>query len=214
MGLVSARAIALGATMACASCAPVIRAEGQVLNPLARSEPLLDLVLVRPRMPEQMAVYDSLDVPSSRYLPLAAAGRVRGPDEVDIYVQIWHPWRELADLREYVATLSADGGRPVAAESIGAIEVAARREQPLRQARSVMRVPLQARGWGARRIPGRTMGSIENDLWRGRARIRFHGDTLITRRTRTLTLELRNVRQVYLFTWSFPEERPVPASSL
>lgn len=184
------------ALAALSGCAPVVRADGECLNPLRAGVPDLDPVVTRPRMKEQKGVYDRIDVPSSKFESFVAVGQVRAPNDVMIQVQIWHTWPELADLRSYKITLRADDAAPVPVESVNA-EVVSRRDRLETTTERTVRTP-----WGGT-MTSLGIGEVESDLYRGRGVLYFRGQPLLSAKTRQLTLELRNPKQAYLFTWRF-----------
>jgi len=187
-----------------ASCAPVIRGDADALNPLRAGVRELDPIVTRPRMMEQKSVYDRLDVPATAFAPFGAYGEVRAPDDVVIFVQIWHSWPELADLRGYQITLRADDAPPVPADSIKAT-VMPKRDRVETTTVRTERTAIARSGKvvGTADVTSLGIGDIESDLYRGRAVLVFRGQPVLSAQTRQLTLEIRNPRQVYRFTWHF-----------
>lgn len=194
-----------------AACAPTIKAEGAAPHPLGAGGSL-PAVVTRPRNSQQKEVYGRLDAPSSRFNAYAAVGQVYAADDIDILVQIWHPWEDLADLRAYKITLRSNGDAPVPVESVGGAEVTFTRSRLDTTGRRRTVIPIMYTGShvGAYSVETWELGTIEGDLWRGRGRLRFRGVPLISHSTRDLTLELRNPRQVFVFRWHFVDVDPSP----
>jgi hypothetical protein len=182
-------------------CAPVLRAETTSENPSAVGARTLPIIITRPRMQEQKAVYDRLDVSANRFKAFAALGEIYAPNEIEMSVQIWHPWRDLADLRQYRVTLQVDNQAPAAAREVLGPEVVSFLERL--ETTTHRPIAVKNPNGSIAYFDAQGIGGIEKDLYRGRATFRFHGEPVFTSKARQLTLALHHPRQGYVFTWRF-----------